>query len=247
MVTKLKPTDDWLLSPSTRISKAGNRRNLPETAVSGKKTQEKPAMSTRCNVLVFDDWTDPERPILLYRHSDGYPEGVKDSLDTLLGWVNEGKVRTTADQAAGWLFILGAQEYGCLTTGKEMPGRTVRGDGTPSGGISGWKVGCYEPAVEMPGDIEYAHFVYLTDNGSRWFSKSAPSYGFGEDESGKLRAWAATHIRKARGEEEPRVVEAVEAVTQSLADAYPELVAEALEAGKAAAAEYLREQLTQVQ
>ena len=102
-------------------------------------------MSTRCQIIVKDGYDE----IWFYRHSDGYPDGVKETLNQFLSWVKEGKIRNNAEQAAGWLIILGNQEYKVGTEPKAKDGY-------------GWKVGAYEPsAPKKHGDIEYLYTVDL--------------------------------------------------------------------------------------
>ena len=99
-------------------------------------------MSTRCQVIVKDGYYE----LWFYRHSDGYPEGVKATLDKFCGWMRDGLVRKDVMQAAGWLVIIGAQEY---------DKRCV-----PTGGLDGWKVGAYEPCEpRVHGDIEHLYVV----------------------------------------------------------------------------------------
>ncbi len=106
-------------------------------------------MSTRCQVIVKDQHSE----VWFYRHSDGYPEGVKPSLDKFLSWVKAGRIRNNAEQAAGWLVIIGNQEYAPIGSGYPEP---------VGKGHMGWKVGAYEPcAPERHGDIEFLHTVDL--------------------------------------------------------------------------------------
>lgn len=133
-------------------------------------------MSTRCQVAVIDRYTHPERPIMFYRHSDGYPAGVKDSLDAFCELVNSQKIRANDEQAAGWLAFVGMQEY---LQNHHLP---KTGDFSDRYGEEGriaaekltilnfephdWKVGAYEPAASVHGDIEYFHIVLLEPTGS---------------------------------------------------------------------------------
>ena len=103
-------------------------------------------MSTRCQVIVKDSYDE----VWFYRHSDGYPEGVKETLSTFISWVKEGKIRDNAEQAAGWIVILGHVEYNV----PNVPDTNDR--------FSGWKCGAYEPcSPEKHGDIEYLYTVDL--------------------------------------------------------------------------------------
>lgn len=99
-------------------------------------------MSTRCQVIVKEG----DCELWFYRHSDGYPEGVKATLDKFCGWMRDGLIRKDAMQAAGWLVLIGAQEY-------DNPGK-------PVDDIGGWKVGAYEPCEpSVHGDIDHLYVV----------------------------------------------------------------------------------------
>lgn len=121
-------------------------------------------MSTRCQVIIKDKYGE----IWFYRHSDGYPKGALPSLKQFLGWVKEGKIRDNCEQAAGWLILIGAKEYGTAYSymskdDKERP-KTMDELFTSGfgNGISDWKVGAYEPSVPKEhGDIEYLYTVDL--------------------------------------------------------------------------------------
>lgn len=161
-------------------------------------------MSTRCNVVIFDKFTDPQRPIMFYRHSDGYPEGVKDTLDAFVAGIAEGRLRDNDEQAAGWLVVLGAQEYGCLTKdyGEAYVDLPVRLTGDE--GVLDWQVGCYEPCVDLHGDIEYVHFVDIERR--RWFATRPPK-GVWDAKRTENRQWVAKMIADARAGEELPIVE----------------------------------------
>ena len=65
-------------------------------------------MSTRANIIIKDSWGNE---LFFYRHSDGYPDGTLPTLEKFVKWVKEGRIRDHAGQAAGWLIIIGADEY----------------------------------------------------------------------------------------------------------------------------------------
>ena len=97
-------------------------------------------MSTRCQVIVKDQWEE----LWFYRHCDGCPEGIKESLELFLSLVKEGKLRDNAEQSSGWLIIIGYDEFGGPTPG------------------SGGKVGSYEPcAPREHDDIRYLYTIDL--------------------------------------------------------------------------------------
>ena len=104
-------------------------------------------MSTRANIKISDDWDS----LWFYRHSDGYPSGVRKTLRKFIGWVVEGRIRADAGQASGWLIIIGNQEYDAGQEPKEEDG------------IFGWKVGAYEPTSGKHGDIAYLYDINLSE------------------------------------------------------------------------------------
>jgi len=112
-------------------------------------------MSTRCQVIIKDDYNEQQ---WFYRHSDGYPEGVTPTLDKFCEMVNEGQIRGNTEQCAGWLVILGAIEY--QTVKPEC--FKAMADFKPSD----WKVGAYEPCEKhLHGDIEHCYVVSLKKDG----------------------------------------------------------------------------------
>ena len=116
-------------------------------------------MSTRCMVAIRDEY-DNAPPILFYRHCDGYPEGVKPSLDKLCDYLKRNLIRSNAEQCAGWLVMIGAQEYAEGGHGAGGKPEAALRDVAPTGeAFSGWKIGAYEPAQLVHVDIEYLHVV----------------------------------------------------------------------------------------
>lgn len=123
-------------------------------------------MSTRANVVIKDGCGDK---FWFYRHSDGYPEGTMPTLEKFLGYVKSGKIRNNAQQASGWLIIIGAEEY--KESHIDRPQKSYE-DLTPEqekeweGKISSvprdWKVGAYEPTGGIHGDIEYLYTIDLS-------------------------------------------------------------------------------------
>lgn len=111
-------------------------------------------MSTRCSLIVRDSYGDS---LAFYRHSDGYPSGVAQSLGEFLKLIREGKIRDNVTQACGWLIVIGYDEY------KDLPGHgnldALRADSEPT--LSGWKVGAWEPTAEISGDIDYLYELDL--------------------------------------------------------------------------------------
>lgn len=101
-------------------------------------------MSTRANIIVKDGSDE----LIFYRHSDGYPEGAMPTLEKFLDMIKSGQLRDNVGQAAGWLIILGREEYGEARL-------------TDSLGYS-WKVGAIEPTTGIHGDIEFLYVIDLT-------------------------------------------------------------------------------------
>lgn len=117
-------------------------------------------MSTRCNIIIKDQ----NDQLIFYRHSDGYPEGALPTLKKFMSWVKEKKIRDNVGQAAGWLIMIGAKEYGSVYVGggeyKQKPTLTE-----PSTTYTGseWQVGAYEPTTDIHGDIDYLYTLDLVN------------------------------------------------------------------------------------
>lgn len=99
-------------------------------------------MSTRCQVVIQDEYDS----IMFYRHSDGYPEGVKETLSQFLSMVKGGKLRGNVEQSSGWLVVIGFDEYHFTSLFESD---------------YGWKVGAYEPSSAIHGDIQYFYVIDL--------------------------------------------------------------------------------------
>ena len=102
-------------------------------------------MSTRANIII----TDSDDELIFYRHSDGYPEGTLPTLQKFIDWVKVGLIRDNVGQAAGWLILIGAEEYRDHCSYPPQPG------------IYGWKCGAYEPTCYIHSDIEFLYVVDL--------------------------------------------------------------------------------------
>lgn len=99
-------------------------------------------MSTRCNVII----KDLQSEFIFYRHCDGYPSGVRKSLNLFLQLVENGSIRNNASQAAGWLIILGYHDSrGIASFHRNMA----------------WKCGHYEPATKISDEIDYLYEIDL--------------------------------------------------------------------------------------
>lgn len=115
-------------------------------------------MSTRCQVIVKDEYSE----VWFYRHCDGYRDGVAPTLDKFCMWINEKRIRNNAEQAAGWLVILGREEYKRWEKRDHEREASQRGPFEPGHdiGMSGWDVGAYEPCDQkLHGDIEHLWIV----------------------------------------------------------------------------------------
>jgi hypothetical protein len=106
-------------------------------------------MSTRCNIVIKDEY---DEEVILYRHSDGYPTGALPTLTKFMEWVHEGRIRDNVQQAAGWLILIGADEYSKTKSNICEPGNDS---------FSGWCCGSYEPATRIQGDIRYLYTLDL--------------------------------------------------------------------------------------
>lgn len=126
-------------------------------------------MSTRCNILIKDE----NDQLWFYRHSDGYPSVTLPQLKKFMRWVKSKRIRDNVSQAAGWLIVLGNEEYrgpAAAARAKEVWGKKATSYGygptfEPSrvpDSMSGWKVGAFEPTTGRHGDIEYLYTLDLT-------------------------------------------------------------------------------------
>ena len=116
-------------------------------------------MSTRANIVI----KDKHNQLIFYRHSDGYPEGTLPSLKKFMSWVKSRKIRDNVSQAAGWLILIGAQEYDKVYVGAgKSRKKTTLTEPAKDDPISGWKVGAYEPTTAIHGDIDYRYTLDLT-------------------------------------------------------------------------------------
>lgn len=118
-------------------------------------------MSTRCNIIVKDKY---DEELVFYRHSDGYPDGALPTLNKFLDYVKEGKIRDNVGQAAGWLILLGADEYRDFGEYISSEGYKPKEDiCEPTGGVRGWKCGAIEPSISLHGDIEFLYVIDLSE------------------------------------------------------------------------------------
>jgi hypothetical protein len=129
-------------------------------------------MSTRANIVIREATCRKKynRPLWFYRHSDGYPSGAMPTLVKFVEWIKAGKIRNSVSQSAGWLIIIGAEEYDkigvrqpidvtCPICNKES---VVKVEPTKDR-FDGWKVGAYEPTQYRHCDIEYLYVINVVD------------------------------------------------------------------------------------
>lgn len=112
-------------------------------------------MSTRANIVIKDKYDK----LFFYRHSDGYPSGVEETLTKLMSFLQTGKLRNNASQFAGWLILLGAIEYGAIPAFTKN--ESGYGDMDTVEVPKDWKVGAYEPTTGIHGDIQYLYVIDL--------------------------------------------------------------------------------------
>ena len=106
-------------------------------------------MSTRAQAIL----TDGHGELWFYRHSDGYPEGVKKSLDEFCEMVNTRKIRDNVEQAGGWLIEIGRREYADVIKSLNDNGVRCSDD---------WKIGEWEPSnPRCHGDIDHLYRIEI--------------------------------------------------------------------------------------
>lgn len=120
-------------------------------------------MSTRSNVIVKDSNSKQ----LFYRHSDGYPSCTGVDLAAFVQGYLDGSMRDNVGQSAGWLILRGHFEDKGALKMSPTPDKEDH--------FSGWKVGAYEPADEIAGDIEY---LYIIDLDKKQLTVKVPKAGF---------------------------------------------------------------------
>ena len=96
-------------------------------------------MSTRAQVIIQDQ----SDQLWFYRHCDGYPDGVRETLWKFLDLIADGTIRDNASQSAGWLVIIGHEEYNKIMYPPD------------------WQVGAYEPC--SPALYENVEYLYRVD------------------------------------------------------------------------------------
>jgi len=121
-------------------------------------------MSTRANIKIVDKYST----LWFYRHSDGYPEGTLPTLEKFLQYVKDGKIRGNCSQGAGWLIIIGAEEYKNYQIPREgarwsdlSSVEAKKWEGKIPTEPRNWKVGAYEPTSGQHGDIEFLYTIDL--------------------------------------------------------------------------------------
>jgi hypothetical protein len=115
-------------------------------------------MSTRANIIIKDKHSQ----LIFYRHSDGYPSGTLPTLKKFMKWVAQGRIRDNADQASGWLILIGAKEYDTEYIDHNHVQKTNLFEPSKKDESMGWKCGAYEPTTGIHIDIEYLYTLDLT-------------------------------------------------------------------------------------
>lgn len=140
-------------------------------------------MSTRANIIIeetsFYQGDKYTERLYFYRHSDGYPEGVKDTLNKFVDLLKKGKIRNNVNQSAGWLILLGAMEYQTMTATCFLEGHKSyldRNNENIDNALSefeptDWKCGAYEPTTGLHGDIEHLYLIDLKNKEWREISR----------------------------------------------------------------------------
>ena len=94
------------------------------------------------------------------------------TLEKFTALIEKGKIRNNLSQAAGWLIILGAEEYKKWqipgynyldTTDDEKEKVFEEWANKIAAEPRDWKVGSIEPTTEIHGDIEYLYTVDVRD------------------------------------------------------------------------------------
>lgn len=110
-------------------------------------------MSTRANIIIKNSKYNEK--LWFYRHSDGYPEGAMPTLQKFMAWLRDGKIRDNVVQSAGWLILIGAEEYGYeWDNTKKVTKQSITT-------LKDWKCGAYEPTTGRHGDIEFLYVIDL--------------------------------------------------------------------------------------
>jgi len=116
-------------------------------------------MSTRCNIGFYGDGTDKdlEKPeVLLYRHSDGYPEGVLPDIVPFLKRFNAKRGLNDTEYASAWLMFHLVSLHADVIKGikEEIKSEHIPDDGCDflGNGICGNRM--------LHGDIEYLYAVF---------------------------------------------------------------------------------------
>lgn len=113
-------------------------------------------MSTRAGVILKDG--DDE--LYFYRHSDGYPDGANPTLNKFLDYLKTGKIRNNISQAAGWLVLIGNDEY--VNEGYCGSCQLFDSDKQPEDNYSNWKASSYEPCPKSHIN-DSLEWVYVID------------------------------------------------------------------------------------
>lgn len=114
-------------------------------------------MSTRANIIIKDKYNE----LIFYRHSDGYPAVTLPSLNIFLQYVKNGLIRDNVSQSAGWLILIGAEEYDTYLDNSFIERKKSSLTKPTKLDEMSWKCGSYEPTTRIHDDIEYLYIIDL--------------------------------------------------------------------------------------
>jgi hypothetical protein len=113
-------------------------------------------MSTRCQIGIYEtaDKKTNEYDVLLYKHTDGYPEGVIPILEPIVKRFAKDRGISDTEYAAAWILYEFMEEHVKynIEASKEYKHKPSDGKDFLSHGICGNK--------QLHGDIEYFYAVY---------------------------------------------------------------------------------------
>jgi hypothetical protein len=112
-------------------------------------------MSTRCQIGFMKDNKNPNKPeILIYRHSDGYPEGVKEAMETFFP-------KFLKERGATDLEYMGAQFLASMIHDMQDWSKTLDESSTRTWEFLGYGI-CGDK--EFHGDIEFYYAIRPADD-----------------------------------------------------------------------------------
>lgn len=135
-------------------------------------------MSTRCNIEIYDDQWDKEKPgAILYHHSDGYPEFMLDKLNTFLKETYELLKEAEypywwdSERVASIMILLSVEDY------KEAlkPFSTDRHNKCDNENMDDayrpyHGIPVFQPCLTLHSDIDYVYKIHLTKEGKYYIN-----------------------------------------------------------------------------